>query len=437
MYGAVPPGVSQPTPTMTKSRTYDIAKSFDEFWDDSASQKCMRVRCRYCGFVRAKNTTRQVEHLGVCHEFLSSTEGQQALTNGDLIPVSNDQSPNNAIWRGGAPNPNIQAVARKAQARTSMGPPPGAPPSKPQPSLASHLVTKMAEALTSATRKPFLSHAGCGTLPATALNQWLSQEIHISRALVSFVGSLIGKIRVPETSDLTRDPTFRALDLLCSAVNNMKKELEFLESTKVKYNLHVDPQEPLPATRGFIDLFASASSPQSTLLEGLVVLWATEHCFCTSFQYAGTFKATMPASSSYSLPSYLTPTQGSESAMYSSTHSDIESQHTAALHEAFIQNFTSANFVRFVSACKSIVDEVANAQTSGNGRMEMLNCERVFKQAVWLWGHIWPDVNGPDDGADKALTIEDDLDTDATVGSPYGGTGLAAIAAHNRASMSV
>jgi len=188
------------------------------------------------------------------------------------------------IWRGSAPNPNLAGVVHrrgpnKSRQSTGANATP-ARPAAPKPSLASHLVTKLSAALAEATQKSFLSHAGCGTLSAAALKQWLAQEIHISRALVPFVGSLIGKVRIPETSNLTSDPTYRAIDLLCSAVNNMKKELEFLESTKRKYDLRVDMEEPQPATQGFIDLLASASSPDSSLLEGLVILWATEHVRC-------------------------------------------------------------------------------------------------------------------------------------------------------------
>ena len=123
--------------------------------------------------------------------------------------------------------------------------------------------------------------------------------------------------------------------------------------------------------------------------------------------------------------------------------------HIMALQEAFIQNWTSPNFVRFVSACKAIVDEVANSQTTGNGKTEMLACERVFRQAVWLWSQIWPEVDGmgvgdedelitgaEDDtvGAvnEKPIEIDEDADADANADSPYGGLG--AIAAHNRAS---
>lgn len=138
--------------------------------------------------------------------------------------------------------------------------------------------------------------------------------------------------------------------------------------------------------------------------------------------------------------------------MYGNPSPSGDSQHVSALHEAFIQNWTSANFVRFVSACKSIVDEVANSQTTGNGKTEMVATERRFRQAVTLWGQIWPEVDGmgeeeavADDGAqngvsadavadgngDRPIDIDDEVDADG-VDSPYGG--LAAVAAHNRVS---
>lgn len=206
------------------------------------------------------------------------------MTNGSLA-LSEQQSQNPAVWDGAKPNPDLQIDHREPN-HTSGGMVPNGSESKPflpqtlqpaeAPSLAQHLLVQNGALLASATHHTFLSHAGCGSLTEDALNQWLAQIGYISRSLVSFTGALIGKIRIPETANLERDSTFRCLDLLCSAVNNMKKELEFLEATKRKYELDVDFDEPTPPTKGFIDLFNSASYPSATLLEGMVVLWAIE-----------------------------------------------------------------------------------------------------------------------------------------------------------------
>lgn len=242
----------------------------------------MRVRCLSCGFVRAKNTTRQVEHLGECQPFLSSPEGQQALANGELELNATSGRPSlgggNDIWRGSAPNPNI-AVGGAGQLRpfttgpaNRMGPPP-----RPQPSLASHLLNKWPEKLSKATQQQFLSHAGCGTLSAGALSNWLGQNSHISRAMIGFIGSLIGKVRLPETPNSKVNTQYRALDLLISTISNLRKELDFIESTKRKYGIKTDGEPPSPFTKAYVDLLASSSDPRATLLEGMVALWVTEH----------------------------------------------------------------------------------------------------------------------------------------------------------------
>nr|QCC62994.1 heme oxygenase-like protein [Phoma sp.] len=173
----------------------------------------------------------------------------------------------------------------------------------------------------------------------------------------------------------------------------MKKELEFLEATKRKYGLEVNFDEPKPPTKGFVDLFNSASSPSATLLEGMVVLWAIEILFYNSCSYAATFIARttpIPQQNSYMFPSYFLPS-GTPATSYGG-QTTPKNSHTTALREAVIENWKSENFGRFVDACRSIVDELAMAQTTGNGRTELTACERVFKQAIWLWGQIFPEV---------------------------------------------
>lgn len=378
--------------------------------------QCARVRCQSCGFVRAKNATRQADHLVQCKEFLATTEGKELMAIGSLAHHE-QQTQTSAIWNGARPHPDLMVLQRPPNRHRSGTAPSGSDPQSsltqtPQrgevPSLAQHLLTQAEELLTNATRHNFLSQAGCGSLSENALNQWLAQIGYISRSLVPFTGALIGKIRIPETANLERDSTFRCLDLLCSAVNNMKKELEFLEATKREYGLEVSMDEPLPPTKSFIDLFNSASCPSATLLEGMVLLWAVEivsylamlstradqfQLFYNSFSYAGTFvtrSMPTPEQNFYSLPSYSLPSIAPGSAYQAKP----KNAHTTAIREAFIENWKSENFGRFVDVCKSIVDELATVQATSNIRAEMAACERVFNQAVWLWAHIFPHVPG-------------------------------------------
>ena len=150
-------------------------------------------------------------------------------------------------------------------------------PQQPKPSLANHLLSRHRAAIEDATQLSFLSQAGCGTLSTIALEQWLTQQGHMSRALVPFIGSLTSKIRLPEIKDPQKDTTWRALDLLVSTLSNATKELEFLRTTMLKYGLRSDGKLPKHGTKGLVDLLLSTSSPGASLLEGMVLLWSIEH----------------------------------------------------------------------------------------------------------------------------------------------------------------
>lgn len=129
--------------------------------------------------------------------------------------------------------------------------------------------------------------------------------------------------------------------------------------------------------------------------------------------------------------------------------SNESNTHIAALQESLIPNWTSQGFMKFVEACKSIVDELANSQTTGSGAVELSNCEVNFRQVVWLWRGIWPEVtgmgeekddvdeapdaNGQSENEDGPIEIEDNEDEGLPAESPYGGTGLGVVDAANRA----
>lgn len=203
----------------------------------------------------------------------------------------------------------------------------------------------------------------------------------------------------------------------------------------------------------------------------MVVLWATEHVSHRpqssvslipdthlqlknlSWQYAAGFiQPGGPTSTSYSLPSYLQGPYGAPSNYHQPGMHGNEADrntHIAALQESLIPNWTSQGFVKFVEACKAIVDELANSQTTGSGVAELTNCEVNFRQVVWLWRQLWPEVTGmgeeQDDAGETAeanaqgengdgpIEIEDEDDEGLPAESPYGGTGLEVIAAANRA----
>jgi len=232
--------------------------------------------------VRAKNTTRQIEHLQECQAFLSSADAQN-LNNGN----DGDESTTRAMLNGTHPNPNLQVHRRgpNQNKRGRDGQPiapsiphqSATPTNQPMPSLTSYLLTTNKDAFTAATQQPFLSHAGCGTLAAAPLVQWLVQDAHYARGYIQFIGQLLSKIRLPAIPNSQFHPLYRTMDLLISALNNIRREMSFFEITATKYGLQMTEDPPSFVTRAYLDLFVSASSASASLLEGMVLLWATEH----------------------------------------------------------------------------------------------------------------------------------------------------------------
>ncbi|KAF2202046.1 heme oxygenase-like protein [Delitschia confertaspora ATCC 74209] len=359
----------------------DIRRAFAEFQDADTPSKCNKVRCLHCGFVRAKNTTRQIEHLQECQAYLQSPDAQvhlqQVAQNGDNANMDANTANNNtprapSILNGQHPNPNLQVHRRGPNTKRARDGQHIVPQMHMAhhiaPSLTAHLLTVCSGPFTQATQQPFLSHAGCGSLAAGPLSQWLVQDGHYSRGYVRFIGQLLAKIRLPQTNNSQFHPMYRTMDLLISALNNMRREMSFFEITATKYGLVLSQDPPNAITRAYLDLFMSASSSSASLLEGMVVLWGTEHCYRSAWQYASSF------STSLSTPS--------------------TDAHIIALHQALIPNWTSPAFAKFVDATRALVDELANTNTTRDGKEEMVRCEEVFRQICWLEERFWPDVDG-------------------------------------------
>jgi len=194
------------------------------------------------------------------------------------------------------------------------------------------------------------------------------QDGHYTRGYIQFIGALIAKIRLPSVANSQFHPMYRTMDLLISALNNIRREMSFFEITATKYGIQLVDDPPNYVTRAYLDLFTGVSSPSSSLLEGMVVLWATEHCYRSAWMYAQSFTSTLSGPSSEA--------------------------HIAALHQSLIPNWTSPAFSKFVDACRGLVDELAISPTIANGKEEMQRCEQVFRQVCWLAERFWPDVDG-------------------------------------------
>jgi len=282
---------------MPRGNNVEVHNAFLEFQDPADPTKCAKVECRHCGYTRAKNTTRQIEHLQTCSKYLATPEGQAAVaaagataqamaqqatpdTNGKKRRTqgifSNSHGPyikRPRIGKDGASPANTVPAITPGPTRIA----PKAPKGPPQPSLTGHLLTRDPDGFVASIQQPFLQKAGDGSINIAHLSQWLSQDSHISRGYISFIGALIGRIRLPQVANSHLDPMYRTMDLLLGALNNVRREMSFLEITATKYGIHVPNELASPNTKAFLDMFTACTNSTASLLEGLTVLWAMQH----------------------------------------------------------------------------------------------------------------------------------------------------------------
>jgi thiaminase len=251
-----------------------------------------------------------------------------------------------------------------------------------------------------ATQHPFLKAAGQGQVPKKTLSQWLAQDRLYAQAYVRFIGGLLSKVTLPPCNPDTkkcRSPTTeqRIFGILVDSLVNIQRELQFFEDTAVEYGLdlmalaeHQNEDDSMgtnvfgaqPVTRAYTDLFMSASSPGTTLLEGMTVLFATEYCYLHAWQYAASLMATCPPSSAAPSP-----------ASFSVGHEkDLDG---GALRRKFIPNWSSPQFAQYVTTLGEITDELAG-RLKGAEELEREKGKAVgwWRQVLWLEERFWPDV---------------------------------------------
>ncbi|KAL3464385.1 hypothetical protein BJX64DRAFT_254879 [Aspergillus heterothallicus] len=255
--------------------------------------------------------------------------------------------------------------------------------------LTTHLPTTTPAALQSATNHPFLRLAGSGRIPKPLLSQWLSQDRLYAQSYVRFIGALLAKIQLPRAPSDASSPSAheKILTVLIDAITNIQTELGFFESSAREFGLDLNtpPAEAggggkekqktfsaAPITQSYIDMFMSASSPGTSLLEGLVVLWATEICYLRAWRFAASYRE--------------------ESSDVSNKTDGSEDADGGALRTRFIPNWSSPEFEAFVDKIGDVLDEFAGEELGKLGEDAVARCERWWTQVVWLEERFWPDV---------------------------------------------
>ncbi|KAF4211113.1 hypothetical protein CNMCM8980_004661 [Aspergillus fumigatiaffinis] len=267
--------------------------------------------------------------------------------------------------------------------------------------LTVHLLNISTCPLSNATTHPFLQQAGRGQIPKPLLSQWLSQDRLYAQSYIRFIGLLLSKIRLPphnpdSSKPRTSTAEHRAMEVLIDALVNIRTELQFFEDTADEYGLDLtalpvamedeerergecvrgeDRAEesyfgPNRITQAYIDMFMSAGSAATSLLEGMVVLWATEACYLQAWRFA--------ASCGASRKSTAGPEQDADG---------------GALRMRFIPNWTSPEFEAFVRRIGDVVDELAGQIKGAEERENLMGrCVQWWRQVVWLEERFWPVV---------------------------------------------
>ncbi|KAL6715823.1 hypothetical protein ACLMJK_006784 [Lecanora helva] len=247
-------------------------------------------------------------------------------------------------------------------------------------SLTAYLLSIEKAAYASATRSPFLAKSGAGTLTDSAVCEWLVQDKYYQLGYVNFMGSLLSKIDLsplisPSPSHSNKETTRKdedgrnlqrtTMNILIDALTAIRQEIDLYDQVAEKYGLALEFAEMNGVTREYVELFEEVGKGDKGLLQGLVVLWATEHCYLTAWTYA------------------------SSQAKDNDGQSQLgETGAVAALHREFIPNWTSKEFAAFVDKLGKVTD----AWAIGIEDEEREVCARLWKQVLELEARFWPEV---------------------------------------------
>jgi thiaminase len=229
--------------------------------------------------------------------------------------------------------------------------------------LSQHLLTFVPEKLRAATEHPFLLHAAIGSLPEKQFKAWLTQDRLYALSYLTFISSLLVKVSIPSVSDRQSTLKWRIASTLIDCLGNIREELALFESVAKRHGWdeELGKAQPNIQTQVYKDLFAGAGQPSSSLLRGLVTLWATEKCYLLAWSYAA---SKLPA----------TVRDGS-------VQKDV-------MQNTFIPNFSNNDFALFVQGLEGLVDELGAEAGPG----DIQEVEETWNQILWAEEAFWPDM---------------------------------------------
>ena len=254
--------------------------------------------------------------------------------------------------------------------------------------LSCFLVSTSGPLFKAATQSPFLVAAGDGTLSKQKLSEWLSQDRLYAQAYIGFIGSLFGHVKPPARhvpfSEHHKSIHWRIIHILRASQDNIFRELKFFEDTAAKYGLDLEaksttsPFGPMKATTDYIKLFRRFSceigyeelqGSDWVLLNGLVVLWATEKCYLEAWRFA----------------------KGQRDVTKAPAHVDADAD-GGALRDNFIPNWTSQKFADFVQQLEQLVDDLMEEANLWIIQDAQSECKVLWDEVLDIERRFWPEV---------------------------------------------
>lgn len=205
-----------------------------------------------------------------------------------------------------------------------------------------------------ATQSKFLRLAANGKLSKDLLGQWLANDRLYINSYIRGIGRLISFLQLPDTaasSDSERDWPTKLLDWFVGALVNIRREEKFFVETAARYGIPIDlptsddgrvaPEAKLEGLRRWEALFESVGPGKGDRLpwlEAAVVYWGTEKCYLDAWSWAKSQLA---------------------------VERDGQDEDGGAVRDAFIDNWTSSEFVAFVGELGHIIDEAVREEIKG------------------------------------------------------------------------
>ncbi|KZV68125.1 heme oxygenase-like protein [Peniophora sp. CONT] len=225
-------------------------------------------------------------------------------------------------------------------------------------SLTGHLPTiKTACPYDNATKHPFLTAAGEGTLPLPRLALWLAQDrLYAAHGYPRFIGRLIAAIPYSsEHATISKEEkqNARTLEVLVYCLQNVVREVGFFDDLGSVHGFNVNGWKERKGTRDYLAEMARVSS-EGELFDGLVFLWAMEKVYLDSWRHVDA----------------LTRMKGSA---------------VAPIRE-LTKNWVSDDFVRFLNDIAELVD----AYDVRPGSERWKRAELIWERVVELEEAFWP-----------------------------------------------